>query len=178
MFELQSILSSQNPIHMETKIYRYTFSKWTSFFGVLLFGTGVFFMVEEARNNDRGLLLNNIIELSANGATIFYWVMALICFLVVLMLLILAVFSSNNQVITLTEQAIIAPKSGISKKILTIPYIDIIELKTQQVGSNRLLTITHSEGNLIIPQSMLPNKAAFKEMYELLRERTNQPTAI
>ncbi len=163
---------------METKIYRYTFSKWRTVIGLLIFGGATFFMAKDALTNDRGLTINNIIELSANGATIFYWVVALICFLVVLMFLLIAVFSSNNRVITLTEQAIIAPKSGISKKILTIPYIDITELKTQQVGSNRLLTITHSEENLIIPQSMLPNKAAFKEMYELLRERTNQPTAI
>ena len=57
---------------METLRFEYRPKPLTMALAALFFAACGAFMAHEAANNDRGLILNGVIELSARGATIFY----------------------------------------------------------------------------------------------------------
>jgi hypothetical protein len=45
-------------------------------FCALFFGAGALVLAAKANGNDRGLIINGIIELSPGAATVFYWALA------------------------------------------------------------------------------------------------------
>jgi len=141
----------------------------------ILFFTGCTLVLGNvALSNDRGLILNRIIELSKENATIFYWcVTAGSGLLVATGLLGLISGLTSKKEIVLSENGISAPRSGISKKIISVKYSDITELTMQAVQKQRFLNIIHPGGKLTIPQSMLPNKQAFEDLVKIVSKRTN-----
>ena len=56
--------------------YEYKANLPTLLLGVLLFGVAALFFSYKAQSNVRGLIINGIITLSPEGATIFWWVFA------------------------------------------------------------------------------------------------------
>ncbi len=122
-----------------------------------------------AATNDRGLILNGIIKFSENGATIFYWCLAGASVLLALfgVLGLVKGITSKREVLA-TQEAISAPKSGVSNKIITINYSGIIDLNVQVIQKQKFLNIFYSEGKLSIPQSMLPSKKAFEELADFV----------
>ena len=125
-----------------------------------------------ALTNDRGLLLNKIIEFSTEEATLFYWGLgaASAAFVIIGIAGLLSNFTTKKEVV-LTEDGITAPKSGISKKIVSVKFSEITDLYVQSIHRQRLFNIVHQSGKLVIPQSMLPNKQAFEELIDLVAER-------
>ena len=70
-----------------------------------------------ARTNDRGLILDKVIEFSPEGATIFYWVLTVASALFVLIaIMVIYTGLTTDKEIILTENDITAPRSGLSKK--------------------------------------------------------------
>ncbi len=146
---------------------------------VFLF-SGLFFvgcalvLAHIARTNDRGLVLNRIIEFSEEGASIFYWSLAAASGVFVV-LATMALYSSLTlkREVILTEDRITAPKSGMSKKLVAIRFAEITDVNIQSVQSQKFLNIVHEGGKLTIPQSMLPNKEVFEELTGLVTEKVN-----
>lgn len=124
-----------------------------------------------AKTNEQGLILNRIIEFSVEGATIFYWCLASASAIFVLFgaLLIIGGFTSKKEII-LSGNSITAPKSGISKKTLTIHYSEVSDINIESVQKQNFLNIVHSNGKLTIPQSMLSSKHAFEELTEFIEK--------
>ncbi|MGK0290936.1 MAG: hypothetical protein ACI86H_002399 [bacterium] len=131
---------------------------------------GVFLKL--ALENDRGLIINRIIKLSVQSATIFYWSLAIF----VLSIVVLASFAVIRNIvekreIILTDTSISSPKSGISSKIISIQFQDIIDIEVQKIQSQQYLYLFYPDGKLTIPQIMLPDKKIFEELVKQVTER-------
>ena len=141
---------------------------------ILLFGGGTLAFGKIALTNDRGLILNRIIEFSPGGATIFYWCLTIAsAAFVVFGIFGLIVGLTTNKEIVLAENEFHVPKGGLSKKIVSLKYSDISGLKIQSVQNQRFLIVHHLNGKLSIPQSMLPNKKSFEELVNLVSAKVN-----
>jgi hypothetical protein len=127
-----------------------------------------------ALTNDRGLILNRIIEFSAQGATIFYWVVAIaaLAFVLVGILALIKSMFSNREIV-ITNESITSPKSGFSKQDVTVSFSDITGINMQTIQKTKILNIEHLGGKLSIPNSMLPSKTSFEELVSQLQTRVN-----
>ncbi len=141
---------------------------------IAFFGVCAGIMGNVAASNDRGLILNGIIEFSPQGATIFYWVisfLALAFVLVGIFALVKSMFSKREIVIT--NDSITSPKSGFSKQNITVNFSDITGISMQTIQKTKILNIEYPGGKLSIPNSMLPSKASFEELVSQLQKRAN-----
>lgn len=141
---------------------------------IAFFGACAGFMADIAANNDRGLILNRVIELSPQNATIFYWVIASasMVFVVVGFFALVKSFFTNREIV-ITETSITSPKSALSKLDVTVNFSDISNVTIQTIQRTRILNIKYSGGKLSILNSMLPNKAAFEELVSQVQARVN-----
>jgi hypothetical protein len=127
-----------------------------------------------ALNNSRGLILNGIVELSADGATIFYWCLTVASGIFVLVGAIAICFGlATKREIIFTRDGITSPKGGVSTKIISVSFSEITDLNIQSVQKQRFLNIFHRGGKLTISQSMLPDKQAFDELVSLVAARVD-----
>ena len=138
------------------------------------FGVSSVVLVNKAMNNERGLVLNKIVEMSSASASVFYWILAAVS----IALSLLGIYSLLKSVagkleVVITENSITAPKSGISKKTVEVSYSDIRSMNVQTIQKTKILNIEHVDGKLSIPNSMLPNKESFDHLITQLQSRTN-----
>lgn len=157
---------------METLRYDYKPKLWSSLLAGLFFaGCGVV-LGNVALTNDRGLILNGIIELETGSATIFYWVLTALCAGFVFVGLVATVRSLGApHEVVLDRIAISAPKGVTGKIVVTVPYARITDLKVSQVKSQKFLAVHHADGKLTITRSMLPTHDAFEELLAALDGR-------
>ncbi len=137
-----------------------------------MFGLAAIFFAVRANSNDCGLIINRVIELSENGATIFYWVF---CFLSLCFVAITIALTFHRlkfrQRIALTAAGIIVPTSRWSAGEKLIEYKNISALSESNVSGQTFLNLFHSDGKYIINRSMLPSKKLYREIIELLEQR-------
>jgi hypothetical protein len=149
--------------------YPYKANAWMMLACIAFFGGIAVMMGHEASTNDRGLILNGILELSVEGASRFYWGVAVVSMLFVPV----AVFGLvsrfvNPMSVLLTSTELSAPKNGFTRKRTAIPLQDIVEIGVQTVQKQRFMNIYHRTGKLSVAQSMLPNAEAFETLYAAL----------
>ena len=137
-----------------------------------MFGLAAVFFGVRANSNDRGLIINHVIELSENGATIFYWVF---CFLSLGFVTITIALTFHRlkfrQRIAFTPTGIIVPASRWSADEKLIEYKNILALSEANVSGQTFLNLFHSDGKYIINRSILPSKKVYREIIELLEQR-------
>ncbi|MEM7281096.1 MAG: hypothetical protein AAF438_05670 [Pseudomonadota bacterium] len=141
---------------------------------VVFFGVCAGLMARAAIINDRGLVLNRIIDMSTQSATIFYWVItaASLGFVVMGLAALLKSRSSNREII-LTDSSITAPKNLFSKVDLTVSFDSVTDFHVQSISKTRLLNIEYVGGKLSIPDNMLPSKSEFDELLAQFKLRLN-----
>ena len=158
---------------MQTLQYPYKPRPWFVLLGAAFFGAIAWFMSKEALTNDRGLILNGLIELSVRGATIFYWSMAAIGATFVAVAIPLFILGLvGKSVLTLTATDLAAPHSVFSRRSTVIRLSDIKQIVVQTVQKQRFLKVYHSSGDLSIAQSMLPSRSAFDDIHAALVARS------
>lgn len=152
--------------------YEYKANLPTLLLGVLLFGVAALFFSYKARSNVRGLIINGIITLSPEGATIFWWVFAGLSVAFVLAGIAGAILAMIfTQRVVLTARCLIVPKSRWSSKEVEIPYSSIIGVSDWQYRGNRCIIIRHQGGKATISSLMLTSKAGYNEIRFSLAER-------
>lgn len=115
------------------------------------------------------------INLSAYQATIFFWIICGLSLGFVLMAVVTAIRSlKQEQRIAVTPSSIIVPKSRWSQEEQIIEYKDIKTLSSEDVFGQHLLNIFHIGGKYTVAGSMLPSRAAFDELHNLLLEKIQQ----
>jgi len=153
----------------EAREYEYR-PGWTT----IVFGGGFFALCaavigSKAAHNERGLIINRIIELGPDGATSFYWVLtALSAGFVVLATFLAYHRVTCHQRLVFGRAAMTVPASRWSREKKEIAYSDIVALSETTISGQRFLYVTHSGGKHTITASMLPSKAAFAEICEFL----------
>ena len=157
---------------METLEYSYKPKPWAMALASSFFAACTLGMVHAARANDRGLILNGIIEFSATGATTFYWWVAGVSALFVLAGMAgLAVSVLAAQRLRLTATEIAAPRSVFSREATVVPLADVEAIDVQTIQRQRLMNVRHARGKFSIAQSLLPDAAAFDALHHALEER-------
>ena len=158
--------------------YKYPYQpKWMP----ILLG-GLFFTVcggvlaHSAWNNERGLIINGILELEAATATIVYWVLAALSFVLVL-LCGLQAYNRLTQFreVRLTGDSLIAPKSAWSTNEVSIPLAEITDLRQQEVNGQRFLKVVAADGKKItLVAGYLPNRRDFEQLVAMVVAAVNQ----
>lgn len=133
----------------------------------LLTGAAALFFAYMALTNDRGLIINRIIPLSKNVATVFYAALAIFCGLgSAIGWALIASSASRPHRIAFTKDGLIVPKplfaSGSSEEEL-IPYGAILDVK-ELAGTTESVVIRHREGSFILQLAMLPDERAYAEI--------------
>jgi hypothetical protein len=140
--------------------------KWTLIIlCALFFGACALVLAVKANGNERGLTINGIIELSAESATVFYWVLAALSIGFVAAAGFLAIVRLTvHQRIALGETSITIPRSRGSSEETVVPFGEIVELSTSEVSGQRFLKIVHNGGKFTLTASMMPRKEDFDEI--------------
>ena len=139
------------------------------FLCAVFFGACAAVLGAVAATNERGLIINRIFEFGSDDATIVYWVLCVCSIGFVAAIALLAVHRALvHQRIVIGSTAIRLPKSRWSSKEKEIAYQDIETLSLTSTSGYQFLHITHAGGKETINSALLPSKAAFFEVYELL----------
>jgi hypothetical protein len=133
---------------------------------IAFFGACAATMAHAALTNDRGLILNGILEFGTQGATVFYWCVVGVSAVFVLMgtLGLISGFKNPGS-IRLTATELSAPKNGFTRKATRIPLREIVDVGVQEIQKQRFLTVHHRSGKLSVAQSLLPNSEAFEKLH-------------
>jgi hypothetical protein len=150
--------------------------KWTLIvFCAAFFGLGAVVLGAKAAGNDRGLIINRIIELETARATVFYWVLTACSAGFVASAAVLAYHRlAYRQRLAFRAAALTVPASRWSRREKEIVYREIKELRQTTISGQRFLHVTHDGGKYTITASMLPSRAAFEEVCELLAARVRE----
>jgi hypothetical protein len=150
--------------------------KWTLIvLGTILSGLCAVILGSKAANNDRGLIIYHVIELGPDGATVFFWILTACSLGFVVMAAFLVYHRVTfQQRLVFGPAALTVPASRWSREEKEIAYRDIQALSSATISGQRFLYITHSGGKHTITASMLPSKAAFEEVCQLLAERVRE----
>ncbi len=153
--------------------------KWTmivfcaTFFSLCAAVLGV-----KAANNDRGLVINGLIELGPGGATLFYWVLTALCVGFVVIAALLAYLRLTVRMrLAFGVTGMTVPSSHWTSEEKEIAYRDIVAVTEATVSGQRFLYVTHPGGKYTILASMLPSKAAFAEIRDFLAARVEEGQA-
>ena len=158
-----------NEIRIPYKPNKIVFLLAIGFFGAC---AGV--MGYAANTNSKGLVISRIIEFSTQGATVFYWVIAGLALIFVLLgIYALARSATTQREIVISENSLKSPKNGFSKIDVTVNLSDVSSINIQTIQKTRILNIEYPDGTLSIPDSMLPSKQAFEELVSHVQDRVN-----
>ena len=161
------VFRQPRPDNSVERVHQYYYRpKWTiSVLGALFFGACALVLGATANGNDRGLIINGIIELSTDGATVFYWVLAGLSIGFVVVTGFMAIVRLTvHQRIALGKTSITVPRSRWSSEEVEVPFAAIVELSASQVSGQRFLKIVYNGGKFTLTASMLPREKDFDDI--------------
>jgi len=162
------------------EIFRYTY-KPKALHTVLagaFFAVCGFSIIQQARTNQQGLIIDGFIRLDPHDATLFYWGLGG-CSIVLVCLSLLGLYRAmtSRHELTLDETHLHMPKSGLGTTIKSVAYRDIIAMSLMKVRSQRFLTIQYPGGKVNISSSLLPDRVAFETVCNVIADRVKAARA-
>lgn len=157
---------------LEHLTFDYKPKLWLMLLAAAFFGATAVILGYVAVTNDRGLILNRIIDFSASSASIFYGVLCIFSLGLVGLGIRGAVASLGEpNRITLGGTEISAPKNAMSKTMIAIPYSEIINISEKVVQKQAFLVVQSRQKKIEISRSSLASKGKFLELREALIQR-------
>jgi fumarate reductase subunit C len=150
---------------VETLSHPYRPNAWAMAAVSVFFGANALFIGHEAIVNERGLIINGLIHLGPDGATVYDWCITGLCavFVVIgVLALIVSLFSSHRLTLTATEVSV--PRFGFSRPPVVVKLTDVQHANLQVIHKQRFFNIYHPSGTLTITESHLPSRAVFEEL--------------
>jgi hypothetical protein len=136
---------------------------------ILFFGACSVFMALEAMNNNAGLIINGVITLDPNGATLFYWVISALGAGFVLMgLLLTGRRIISHQVLDIGTEELLLPWGFMQRKTATIIYADIDKVTEVDVSGQKFIYVTAKGLRYTITASLFPDKKTYEEVKSFL----------
>jgi len=138
------------------------------------FGACLAVFIWKATTNDRGLILNGIIEFSEMGATTFYWVLAFVSFLFVAILLVsllIGLFGKPKE-LKFTENYVIVPGGAIfNRQEKHVLYSDISNASEMDASGTMTVTLLTKSGKKVsFNNRMFKSKAEFEVARALVQK--------
>jgi hypothetical protein len=131
------------------------------------------FYIHLVITNDRGLIINRIVELDAHGATVFYAVLGAVSLFIVMTAAAATIYGHlKKPLLVLAEDHLIVPHGFIRKRPKVIHFADIRRITYQSVNGQRFLTIWSSGGKVSIARSLLESEAVFEAVSTFIHDRT------
>jgi len=166
----------------EVRQYPYRPRLTTIVFGGLFTGVGTLVLANRASRNDRGLVLNGLLEFSPESATVFYWVLTALfaAFLLIFLALAFVRITVPGRLL-FGPTSMVLPTSRWTAGEMEIPYRQIESISETNVAGQHFLYVTYLGRKYAILESMLPSKRDFHEVIVVLRERAasaREPTPI
>ena len=124
------------------------------------------FMLYQAITNDRGLVLQGILNLSRAQATAFWWAFSGLLGLGVLPISVAVAFKAlfQPQRIAFAGDGVFLPASFWSGREIRVRFSDIEDLTLMSVRNEQVLTVAANGRKFRIGQSWLPSQAAFDDI--------------
>ncbi len=140
--------------------------------GILFFGLCAVVLGMKANGNTSGISISGAIELSPDSATTLYWVLmglsiAFACVGVALAIGRLAL----NQQIAYNQDALVFPKARWSRDVVTVPFVDVVEVSVAKASRYRYMKIVYRGGKFTIADSLLPRSRDFDELHKAITDR-------
>jgi len=135
----------------------------------LLFGGAGYFFANEAINNDRGVIIDNVITLDTGGATIFYWILAGLSagFVLIAIAAMLRTYLSP-KVLRLEIDSLSLPHGFLHRQISRIHYSSIDRISETEVSGQKFLYLHTRDKRYSLVRSMLPSDQIYKEIRDFL----------
>jgi len=153
----------------DIKEYEYSSSWFILFIGCIMFGGCTVLFYFKARYNFKGLLINNIFELSVNNASLFYWVFFVLSLLMTLISILGIYFKvKEKKYLIINEFKIVIPPVGFQKKITEISFAKLSGINETKVNGNYILTLYFENQQKNIVSSLLSSKNEYKEIKRLI----------
>ena len=160
---------------MNEREYEYKPKWWVIVLGIAMFGPAAILFGTKAAYNDRGLIINRVIELWPLGATIFYSVLAAasLGFVAICMFLLYLRLAYQHRIV-IGPTGLVVPATRWSAHERVIAYRDIQGLSITTVSGERFLYIEHPDGRHTIVASMLPSKDDFEDICAFLAAKVDE----
>jgi hypothetical protein len=139
----------------------------------LFFGACAIFMSWMASTNDRGLVLNGLLEFGPQGASVFFWMVAALSFLFVLAAAWIIFSSLVHGIpdVVLGAETISFPRGFPVKRVFALRYAEITGLSRSDVNGQRFLTLHTSGKKHHIALNWLGSKEAEARLENELAKR-------
>ncbi|MBT2129749.1 hypothetical protein [Aliiroseovarius lamellibrachiae] len=151
--------------------FSYKPKPWLMGLVVLFFGACAAVLFQATLTNTQGVRLMRVIEFGPQGASYFYGVLTVLSALFVLAGCVgfWRGLTSKN-VLELTSEAVICPKSGLNARLVTVPLDSITGLERTSVQNQVFLHIHHSGGKLSVARQMFSKDEAFETFVDALTD--------
>ncbi len=142
--------------------YPYKAKWWIILLNLVMFGPAAGLFFKNAMTNDRGLILNGVIEFDVLGASIFYWCL-FFCALafVAIALLLLYQRLTTNEVLEIGESSILIPRHMFKKGIDRVLIENIENVESTTAGGQHFITLHTPTKKYVIKAAMLPRSKDF-----------------
>ncbi|MFG1374768.1 hypothetical protein V5F32_21530 [Xanthobacter oligotrophicus] len=132
--------------------------------GVILFGAGAYVMFLNARANNDGMIINNLIDLDPASATIVFWILFAAC----IAFCLVGLFSlfrgmTSKAVLTISQQGLRVPRAILGGPGMLVAWEAITHVRDISVRNVRFLELLHTGGKITINEALLP-QGAFDEV--------------
>jgi hypothetical protein len=139
-----------------------------------MFGATSVLFFFKATHNDRGLIINNSIELSQNNATIFFWTLFFFSTLFVVAGGIGAYFKlKKKEYLILKSDSVSIPPVGLRRVKTEIQFSDIHSINETKVNRNSILTLRYDRGKKGIASNLL-QKSDYEEIKNIIIHKVDR----
>ncbi|MDP1579650.1 MAG: hypothetical protein Q8M02_05195 [Candidatus Didemnitutus sp.] len=137
----------------------------------LFFGVCAAWFLHLWSTNDRGLVLNGIIELGAVGAGRFYAGLAVTSTLFVIAAIAALLHgAAKKTVLVLAPDHLLIPRGFWRPTVQRVAFTDITGAALQEVAGQKTLLLTTNNGRAAITRSMLSPESAFDRIIEVVEQ--------
>jgi hypothetical protein len=139
--------------------------------GVLFALSGAYLM-HRASTNNRGLILNGLIELGVDGATRFYGAFAVFSWCIAALALCATVIGLiRGPRLLLNEDSMVVPTGLLFVRYHAMRYADVRRIAEVTIRGQQLLTVAGVSGSVSLLKSQFSSGAEFEEVARQLRAR-------
>jgi hypothetical protein len=134
------------------------------------------FLAHKAANNDRGLIINGIIELGVTGGTVFFTVLAVFSALFVIAAAAGTIDGLvRAPVLALADDHIVVPGTLFRRAPRRIDFAAVTKASLQSVNRQAFLTLETARGKVSVARSMLESQATFDYIVDFVTSRITRP---
>jgi hypothetical protein len=151
--------------------YRYAPRLAPMLAAVLFFAACLAFYVWRTASNDRGLIINGLLELETDGATAFFASLAVGSAGFVLLGLWAASMRLRAPSYLMLDERSLSFPSRFGRKARTVPYAAIRDIQLLNVQGQSMLQIETESGKVRVAAIMLASDTQLREVGAALRDR-------